>query len=124
MLNNRFRLALMGFLLVMPVQAAEPLTVVMRDNRFEPNRIVLHAGQTYALHLENQGKELHEFTAPAFLKAATIPDKHLLSNAGTDIVVPAGKSVTIDLTAPGKGHYDLSCADHDWDGMAGSIVVE
>ncbi len=118
------RLALMGLLLAIPVHAAEPMTIVMLDNRFEPSRIVLQAGKTYEFHLENRGKEMHEFTAPAFLKAATLPDKNLLSNAGTDIVVPAGKSVTIVLTAPGKGRYDLSCADHDWDGMAGSIVVE
>jgi uncharacterized cupredoxin-like copper-binding protein len=123
MVNARFRLALIGLALATPVHAAESVTVVLRDNRFEPSRIVLHAGQTYALLLENRGREMHEFTAPAFLKAATIPDKHLLSNAGTDIVVPSGKSVTIVLTAPGKGQYDLSCADHDWDGMTGSIVV-
>ncbi|HEY4173192.1 MAG TPA: cupredoxin domain-containing protein [Rhodopila sp.] len=102
----------------------EKMTVVMVDNRFEPDHLVFHAGKTYDLLLENHGKELHEFTAPAFLKAATIKDKHLLANGGTDIVVQAGKSVHILLVAPAKGPYDLTCADHDWDGMIGSIVVD
>ena len=43
---------------------------------------------------------------------------------GTDVVVQAGKSVHILLVAPAKGPYDLTCADHDWDGMIGSITVD
>jgi uncharacterized cupredoxin-like copper-binding protein len=103
---------------------AEPLTVVMVDNRFEPDHITFHAGQTYELRLENHGKDMHEFTAPAFLKAATVQDKRVLANGGTDVVVPPGKSVRVLLIAPAKGHYDLSCADHDWDGMIGTIEVD
>jgi uncharacterized cupredoxin-like copper-binding protein len=103
---------------------AEPLTVVMVDNRFEPDHIMFHAGQTYELRLENHGKDMHEFTAPAFLKAATVQDKRVLANGGTDVVVPPGKSVRVLLIAPAKGHYDLSCADHDWDGMVGTIEVD
>jgi uncharacterized cupredoxin-like copper-binding protein len=102
----------------------EALTVVMLDNRFEPNHITFHAGQHYALRLENHGKEMHEFTAPGFLKAATIRDRRKLANDGTDIVMQPGTSVSIDLIAPAKGHYDLICADHDWDGMVGSITVD
>lgn len=101
-----------------------PLTVVMVDNRFEPDHITLHAGQTYELRLENHGTDLHEFTAPTFFKAARVRDKKLLSNGGTDVVVQSGKSVRVLLIAPAKGHYDLTCADHDWDGMVGSIIVD
>jgi uncharacterized cupredoxin-like copper-binding protein len=107
-----------------PWAQAEPLTVIMVDNRFEPDHIVFHARQAYELRLENHGKEMHEFTAPAFLTAASIRDKSLLANRGTDVVVQAGKSVRIFLVAPAKGRYDLSCADHDWDGMVGGITVE
>jgi uncharacterized cupredoxin-like copper-binding protein len=103
---------------------AEPLTVVMVDNRFQPDHITLRAGHVYELRLENHGKELHEFTAPAFLKAATVRDSKLLSNGGTDVVVQSGKSVRILLIAPAKGRYDLICADHDWDGMVGGITVD
>ncbi|HEY4044860.1 MAG TPA: cupredoxin domain-containing protein [Rhodopila sp.] len=103
---------------------AEPLTVVMVDNRFEPDHITFHAGQTYELRLENHGKDLHEFTAPGFLKAATVRDKRLLANGGTVVVVQPGTSVRIVLITPAKGQYDLRCADHDWDGMVGSITVD
>ena len=103
---------------------AKPLTVVMVDNRFEPDHITFQAGQPYELRLENRGNDMHEFTAPAFLKAATIRDRRLLANGGTDIVVQAGKSARIFLIAPAKGQYDLTCADHDWDGMVGSISVD
>jgi plastocyanin len=102
----------------------EALTVVMVDNRFEPDHLEFHAGQPYELRLENHGKDMHEFTAPAFLKAAIVKDKTKLANGGTDIVVQAGTSVSISLIAPPKGHYDLTCADHDWDGMVGIITVD
>jgi len=106
-----------------PWAHAQVVTVIMVDNRFEPDHVTFQAGQPYELHLENHGKELHEFTAPAFLKAATIKDKRLLANGGTDIVVQSGKSISILLIAPPKGQYDLTCADHDWDGMVGGITV-
>jgi uncharacterized cupredoxin-like copper-binding protein len=103
---------------------AQAMTVVMVDNRFEPDHLTFHAGQPYALRLENHGKEMHEFTAPAFWKAATVKDKALLANGGTDLVLQPGQSVQVLLIAPPKGHYNLICADHDWDGMVGSITVD
>ena len=46
------------------------------------------------------------------------------TNGGTDLVVQPGQSVQILLIAPPKGQYSLICADHDWDGMVGSIAVD
>ena len=43
---------------------AETVTVVTTEYGFEPNRLTFRAGVPYRLHLENRGKELHEFTAP------------------------------------------------------------
>ncbi len=103
---------------------AEPLIVVMADNHFQPDHIAFHAGRVYELRLENHGKDMHEFTAPAFLKAATVRDKRLLASGGTDIVVQPGQSVGIFLIAPAEGRYQLTCADHDWDGMVGEITVD
>ncbi len=103
---------------------AQVVTVIMVDNRFQPDHLTFQHGKPYQLDLENHGKDMHEFTAPAFLKAATIRDKRLLSNGGGDIVVQSGKSARVFLIAPAKGHYDLTCADHDWDGMVGSISVD
>jgi uncharacterized cupredoxin-like copper-binding protein len=119
-----------GILLAISAYAADrwahprPMTVVMVDNRFEPDHLTFRHGQVYELRLENHGKDMHEFTAPEFLKAATIRDKRLLSNGGTDIVLQPGTSVRVFLIAPAKGQYDLTCADHDWDGMVGSIAVD
>jgi uncharacterized cupredoxin-like copper-binding protein len=127
-MKNRLLRAAIGLALVVPGvgSAADQttLTVVMVDNRFQPDHITFKAGHRYVLRLENYGKEMHEFTAPGFLKAATIRDKRKLANGGTDIVVQPGTSVSIALIAPAKGHYDLTCADHDWDGMVGSITVD
>jgi uncharacterized cupredoxin-like copper-binding protein len=100
-----------------------PMTVTMVDNRFQPDHLTFQARQAYALHLVNHGKEMHEFTAPAFFKAARVRDASRLANGGTDVVVQPGQSTTLVLRAPPPGHYPLSCADHDWDGMLGQIDV-
>jgi uncharacterized cupredoxin-like copper-binding protein len=131
-MNNLRRLSAIILTLAIPAlgQAANPpppaetLTVVMVDNRFQPDHLTFHAGQPYTLRLENHGKEMHEFTAQTFLKAATIADKSKMANGGTDVVIQPGSTVSIALVAPAKGHYDLICADHDWDGMIGGITVD
>jgi plastocyanin len=107
-----------------PWSRAQVMTVVMVDNSFQPDHLTFRSGQPYELRLENHGKDMHEFTAPAFLKAARVRDKRLLANGGTDIVVSSGKSVSIFLIPGPAGQYDLTCADHDWDGMVGGITVD
>jgi uncharacterized cupredoxin-like copper-binding protein len=102
----------------------KPVTVVMVDNRFQPDHLTFQAGTPYALHLVNRGKDMHEFTAPEFLKASKIRETKLVSNGGTDIVVQPGKSVLVNLTPEQKGQFKLICADHDWDGMVGTIDVK
>jgi plastocyanin len=99
------------------------VTVVMVDNRFQPDHVVFQSGKPTELRLENHGKDMHEFTAPDFLRASTIRDKAKLANGGTDIVVQPGQTVTVRLVPGHTGNYDLTCADHDWDGMTGSITV-
>jgi uncharacterized cupredoxin-like copper-binding protein len=129
-MNSFLRSAI--FVLALPVRlqaadawsGAEPITVVMVDNRFQPGDLTLHAGQPYRLRLENHGKELHEFTAPEFLKSATVGNPALLANAGTDIVVQSHHAVEVLLIPRLKGRFGLTCADHDWDGMTGSITVD
>ena len=67
---------------------------------------------------------VHTQLEPAPEAGMTARDKKLLANGGTDVVVQPGKSVRVLLIAPSKGHYDLTCADHDWDGMVGKITVD
>jgi uncharacterized cupredoxin-like copper-binding protein len=97
--------------------------MVMVDNRFVPDHLAFRHGETYRLHLENHGTDLHEFTAPAFFAAALVRDPHKLANGGQEVVVQPGATADIDLVPQRPGHYALSCADHDWDGMLGSIDV-
>jgi uncharacterized cupredoxin-like copper-binding protein len=103
---------------------AQPINVLMVENSFIPERLTFRHGMPYQLHLENHGKELHEFTAPAFLAAAIVRDPRMLSNGGQEIVLQPGTSVDVDLVPLKPGAYNLTCADHDWDGMTGEIIVE
>ncbi len=107
-----------------PWAHARELTVVMVDDRFQPDHVTFEAGQPYQLRLENHGKEMHEFTAPAFFKQATVRDKRQLANGGIEVVVQPGKTARVFLTPQVKGDYPLTCADHDWDGMVGRITVD
>jgi plastocyanin len=106
-----------------PSKKPQPMTVVMVDDRFIPDRVEFQAGVTYRLRLENHSKELHEFTAPGFFAATKVVNPHLLSNGGKEVVVQPGQTVSVVLTPRRAGEYDLICADHDWDGMVGKIVV-
>ena len=106
--------------------AAEPtiITVVMTDYKFNPDHLVFQHGTRYRLHLENAGKELHEFTAADFFKSATIENPEVLNADHTDVVLQPHESKDVVLVPRRQGSYGLVCADHDWDGMIGNITVK
>jgi uncharacterized cupredoxin-like copper-binding protein len=106
--------------------AAEPtiITVVMTDYKFNPDHLVFQHGTRYRLHLENVGKELHEFTAADFFKSATIENPEVLNADHTDVVLQPHESKDVVLVPRRQGSYGLVCADHDWDGMIGNITVK
>lgn len=99
------------------------MTVVMVDDRFQPDHLTFVHGTPYRLRLENHGKDLHEFTAPEFFAAAVVRDPRQLANGDQEIVVQPGASAEVYLEPLKAGTFHLSCADHDWDGMVGEIVV-
>ncbi len=103
---------------------AQPINVLMVENRFIPERLAFRHGKPYQLHLENHGKDLHEFTAPEFLAGSIVRNPGLLANGGHDIVLQPGTSVDVDLVPLKPGTYRLYCADHDWADMTGEIIVE
>jgi uncharacterized cupredoxin-like copper-binding protein len=103
---------------------AQTMRVEMVDNRFVPDHLTFRHGVPYRLHLVNHGKDLHEFTAPDFFAEAMVRDPQKLANGGKDVVVQPGETADIDLVPQRPGQYDLRCADHDWDGMVGSIEVQ
>ncbi len=105
--------------------AAEPvkIDVAMVDYRFSPDRLTLEHGIHYRLHLENRGKETHEFTAPTFFAVAKLDNPQVLNREHTEVVMQPGESKDVFLTPGPPGAYDLRCSDHDWDGMVGGITV-
>jgi uncharacterized cupredoxin-like copper-binding protein len=100
------------------------LSVDLVDDKFVPDHLVLRHGVHYRLHLENHGKDTHEFTAPTFFASVTIDNPAALNREHTEVVLQPGESKDVFLTPQRPGTYDLICADHDWDGMTGGITVE
>ena len=103
---------------------AETVTVVTSEYGFTPSRLTFRAGVPYRLHLENHGKELHEFTAPAFLQNAELRNRDGVNAERTQILIQPGEQKDVYLVPKGTGRYPLICSDHDWAGMTGEIVVE
>jgi uncharacterized cupredoxin-like copper-binding protein len=100
------------------------LNLIMTEYKFIPEHLTFLQDVHYRLHLENRGKETHEFTAPTFFASAKIDNPDILNNERTEIVLQPGQTKDLLLT-PGKpGTYDLRCSDHDWAGMTGGITVE
>ena len=58
---------------------------------FIPDRLTFRHGMPYQLHLENHGKDLHEFTAPEFLAAVIVRNPATLSNGRTGDRHTAGR---------------------------------
>ena len=103
---------------------AETVTIVERDYVFDPSNLTFRAGTPYRLHVENQGKENHELTAPTFFQSVELKDPKVLNSQRTEILVRPGEQQDIYFVAKQPGRYPFTCADHDWVGMTGLIVVQ
>ncbi len=120
--------SLFGLLLAAPLAQSAPnpvkLDVVLADYQFKPDHLTFQRGVRYQLHLENKGKEIHEFTAPTFFATAAIENPDILDNRRSELTLEPGESRDLFLTPRKRGQYDLRCADHDWNGMVGGITVK
>jgi uncharacterized cupredoxin-like copper-binding protein len=103
---------------------AEPINMLLLDNRFVPDHLHLRHGVPYQLQLENDGSEVHQFTAPEFFADSILLYPEMLSAGGQEIVLEPGRAVVVYFVATRPGTFRLYCPDHDWDGMVGEIVVE
>jgi uncharacterized cupredoxin-like copper-binding protein len=103
---------------------AKPVTVVASEYQFSPAKLTFKRGITYRLHLENHGKELHEFHAPGFFKAVELGNPAVLNADKTEILIHPGEAKDLTFVAKNPGRYKLICSDHDWAGMTGAITVE
>ena len=102
---------------------AETIAVKMLDYSFEPNRLNLRRGVPYRLNFVNRGKELHELTAPEFLKTVKLGNAKALSAANGELEVPPAAEKDLYVIARSAGRYRFFCADHEWAGMVGEITV-
>lgn len=98
--------------------------VVMIDYQFVPDHLTFRHDVYYRLHLENHGKETHEFTAPVFFATAEIENPDVLNREHSEVLLQPGDKKDVLLTPRKPGKYDLRCADHDWYGMVGGITVK
>ena len=103
---------------------AQTVTVATSEFQFTPNQFSFRRGVPYRLHLENHGKEEHEFTAPAFIKSLRVRNPKVLDADRTEVVLQPGQAKDFYFVPQKSGHYPLVCADHDWAGMTGDITVE
>lgn len=103
---------------------AHHVTVLARDYRFVPNRLVFRRDVPYRLHLTNRGTAFHEFTARDFFRAVRLGNPQALSADGTELVVAPGEQKDLYFVPLVRGRYRFTCADHDWLGMTGEIIVE
>jgi uncharacterized cupredoxin-like copper-binding protein len=102
---------------------AKKVTVATVEYAFKPASLIFHQGVAYRLHIENKGKETHEFTAPEFFKALELRDTKALNADRSEIVVQPGEKKDLYFIARQPGSYKLRCADHDWAGMVGDITI-
>jgi uncharacterized cupredoxin-like copper-binding protein len=104
--------------------ASEPITVsvVMTDYKFNPDHVEFQRGTRYRLHLENAGKELHEFTAADFFKSAAIENPEVLNADHTDAVIPPHESKDVILVPRRKGSSSsaLTTTGMAWSGASWS----
>ena len=102
---------------------AQTVTVVTVEYDFNPNSFSFKKGVAYRLHIDNQGKKMHEFTAPEFFKAIRIRDRKVVNADLTEIVIQPGEQKDLYFVAQQPGAYKLICSDHDWAGMIGDITI-
>ena len=102
---------------------AQKITVVTTEYKFTPSHLTFRKGAAYRLHVDNKGKETHEFTAPEFFKAVELREAKALTPDHTEIVVRPGQHKDLYFVATEAGSYKLRCADHDWAGMVGDITI-
>ena len=104
---------------------AARVTVSLSSFKFAPASLHLRAGQPVILHLENTGSGGHDFSAPAFFRAAAVRPADAAKLSGGSVDVDGHGSVDIALV-PAAGTYTLRCTHtfHSTFGMKGSIVVQ
>jgi uncharacterized cupredoxin-like copper-binding protein len=107
-------------------QGVQEVHVSLTSYAFTPATITLKAGTTYRMHLTNDSKKGHDFTAAEFFASSTIaPEDKAKLEDESEVEVDAGKSADITVTPNRAGTYSLTCSHflHTAFGMKGAIIV-
>ena len=96
--------ALAGVALVSAAPAPVKIDVVMVDYEFRPNHLTFERGVHYQIHLENHGKETHEFTAPVFFATAKIDNPDILNREQAEVLMQPGDKKDLFLNADKARH--------------------
>jgi plastocyanin len=95
--------------------SGDPITIVMKDNFFEPRDITVPANTTIQITAENEGVAIHNM--------------HVLSEETegedfrSDMIVNPSASSTFEVTFTQKGEVDFQC-DYHLPDMVGTITVK
>jgi plastocyanin len=104
---------------------ARQVNIELSNFDFTPKTLTLQAGKPYRLHLTNTGSGGHNFSSPAFFRAATIApeDATAVVKGGIDLKKGETRDVRV---IPTKGQYKLKCTHfmHTAFGMKGKIIVD
>src|SRR5258708_11242751 len=87
--------------------AAKTVTVITTEYHFTPEKLSFQRGVPYRLHLENPGKEMHEFTATAFFKVLRIRNPEVLAPGAPEIVLQPNEQKDLYFVAEQAGRYQL-----------------
>lgn len=100
------------------------ITVVLTDFAFAPDHIRLQAGVPVLLHLVNQSKGGHDFSAPKIFASSRFPPGSTAPPDGR-IEVGSQQAVEVALTPTAPGTYPVECTHflHSLFGMTATIEV-
>jgi len=119
-----FTALVLGAALLAESPTAQLVPIVTADYRFEPSEISLRVGTRYRLHVESRGKDTHELTAPAFFEAVELKNPDVLNAERTELLLQPGEQKDVNVIPRRAGRFPFVCADHDWAGMTGVMVVK
>jgi plastocyanin len=90
-------------------QNVQEVTIIAKDNAFDPGTYTVEAGRPIRLTVTNSGQNVHE-----------VEVKGLLS----ETQLAPGQSKTVELQPPAPGTYRIYCEIHEDQGMEGEFVVK
>jgi uncharacterized cupredoxin-like copper-binding protein len=105
-------------------QKAKRVDMLMVEYDFVPEELRFRRDIPYRLHLVNEGTESHDFTAPDFFAAVEFKEIVAPNPGKTSVFLSPGQSADLYFIPRQSGLFELRCADHDWAGMTGTIIVE